>query len=54
MEDQYAYTEMFQISVEDFETVLMHINDFTSLQEIKGGHLLVLSEHFSFVESFKN
>ena len=43
VEDRYASTEMFRMSVEDFETVLKHIDDLISPQEIQGSHRPVLS-----------
>ena len=42
-EDRYAFTEMFRMSVEDFETVLKHIDGFISPQEIQRGHRTVLT-----------
>ena len=44
VEDQYAFKGMFQMIVEDFETVLKHINDLISPQEIQAGHRPVLSD----------
>ena len=44
VEDRYAFKEMFRMSVEDFETVLKHIDDHISPQEIQGGHRPVLSD----------
>ena len=43
-EDRYACKEMFRVSVENFETVLKHIDDLISPQKIQGGHHLVLSD----------
>ena len=42
-EDRYAFKEMLQMSVEDFETALKHIDDLVSSQEIQG-HRPVLSD----------
>ena len=44
VDDRYAFKEMFRKSVEDFETVLMHIDNLISPQEIEGGHGPVLSD----------
>ena len=53
VEDRYAFKKRFWMSVEDFEIVLKHIYDLISSQEIQVGHRPVLSERFSFVESFE-
>ena len=44
VDDRYAFKEMFRKSVEDCETVLKHIDDLISPQEIQGGHGPVLSD----------
>ena len=44
LDDRYAFKELFRKSVEDFETVLKHIDDLISPQEIQGGHGPVLSD----------
>ena len=42
--DQYAFKEMFRMNVEDFQTVLKHIDDLISRKEIQGGHRPVLPD----------
>ena len=42
VEDRYAFKKIFPMSVEDFETVLKHIDDLISPKEILGGHRPVL------------
>ena len=44
MEYRYVFKEMFWMSVEDLETILKHIDDVISPQEIQGGHRPVLSD----------
>ena len=44
VEDRYAFKEMFRMSVEDFETILNHIDNLISPQEIQGGPHPVLSD----------
>ena len=44
VDDRCAFKEMFRKSVEDFETVLKHIDNLISPQEIEGGHGPVLSD----------
>ena len=43
-EDQYAFKEIFRMNVEDFQTVLKHIDDLISPKEIQGGHRPVLPD----------
>ena len=44
VEDRYAFKELIWMNVEDFETVLKHIDDLISPLEIQGGHRTVLSD----------
>ena len=44
VEDQYAFKEIFRMNVENFETILKHIDYLISPQEIQGGHHPVLSD----------
>ena len=64
VEDRYAFKEMIWVSLEEFKTVLKHIDGLISPLEIQGGHRTVLSDQRLtltlrflatkvFVESFK-
>ena len=44
VEDRYTFKDMFWMSMEDFESVLMHIVDLISPQEIQRGNRPVLSD----------
>ena len=44
VEDRYTFKDMFWMSKEDFESVLMHIVDLISPQEIQRGNRPVLSD----------
>ena len=44
VEDRYTFKELIWMNVEDFETVLKHIDDLISPLEIQGGHRTVLSD----------
>ena len=44
VEERYAFKEIFRMNVEDFETILKHIDYLISPQEIQGGHHPVLSD----------
>ena len=60
VEDRMSFKQMFRMSVEDFETVLQHINDLISPKEIQGGQrpipsderLALTLKYLATVESF--
>ena len=54
VEDRYAFKEMFRMSVEDFETVLKHIDEGGTLPVLSGERLVVTPRFLATGESFQS